>query len=165
VAIQRAYAERFNYFDTTVHPAKSQAEVIELLEDFGATNFVIQQGQVNGKYAWLVRFEWRGETYRFVFVPLECEYPEKERSFGEKRRTYHEQARWQMGRIAVHFVKAILTAAETNPDALFGFLELPAVATHPGGMPKTAAEINVEGLTAALPQLEDGVRYLTGPAT
>lgn len=161
---ERTFAERFNYFDTTVHPAKSQAEIIEMLEDFGASNFIVQQGQVQGQYAWLVRFEWRQETYRFVFVPLMCENPGKERSFGGKRRTYAEQARWQMGRIAVHFVKAILTAAEANPAALFGFLELPGIASHPGGIPKTAAELDVRELTAALPEpvVDTGIRYLTG---
>jgi hypothetical protein len=59
-----------------------------------------------------------------------------------------------MGRIAVYFVKAILTAAETNPDALFGFVELPGAGAHDGGLPMTAAELGVEGLTAALPPME-----------
>lgn len=155
-------AERANYFDTTVHPAKSQAEILETLEDFGSSNFQVIQGQANGQHAWMVRFEWRNQTYRFTFAPLKCERPTNERSFGGKRRTHQEQARWQMGRIAVHFVKAILTAAETNPDALFGFLELPEVASV-GGLPRTAAEIDVSGLTRALPDLiVDGeIRYLT----
>lgn len=154
-------AEDHNYFDTTVHPAKSQGEIMEMLEDFGAANFQIIQGQAAGRFAWLVRFEWQGETYRFTFSPLPCRFPEKERSFGGKRRTFSEQAKWQMGRIATHFVKAVLTAAAAQPAALFGFLELPGVASHPGGLPKTAAEINVEGLTRALPDMVEGqVMYL-----
>lgn len=160
--IQR-YAETANYFDTTVHPAKSQAEIMEMLEDFGAANFIIQQGQAGGKFAWLVRFEWQGKSYRFAFVPLECRNPDSERSFGGKRRKFTEQARYQMGRVAVHFVKAILTAAEMNPDALFGFLELPEVATR-GGIAVTTAELGAEELTRALPVLEfidAEVKYLT----
>lgn len=30
------HAEDANYWQTTVHPAKSQGEIIEMLEDFGA---------------------------------------------------------------------------------------------------------------------------------
>ncbi len=146
-------AEKMNYWDTTVHPAKSQAEILELLEDFGVVNCQISQGQAAGRFAWLIRFEWQGRTYHFIFIPLECQFPEKESSFGGKRRIHQEQAKYQMGRIAVYFVKAILTAAETNPDALFGFLELPAIATHPGGIPATAANLDVSGLTRALPEL------------
>lgn len=159
----KRYAEDANYFDTTVHPAKSQAEIAEMLEDFGATNFIIQQGQARGKYAWLIRFEWQAASYRFVFVPLECKYPGNTKSFGGKRRNHLEQARYQMGRVAVYFVKAILTAAEMNPDALFGFLELPAVATQ-SGIPITAAQLGAEGLTRALPlpEIVDAeILYLT----
>lgn len=158
----KTYAEDLNYFDTTVHPAKSQAEIIELLEDFGAVNHIIQQGQADGRYAWLVRFEWNDATYRFVFTPRPCRHPDKQHSFGGKRRVNQEQAKYQMGRIAVYFVKAILTAAESNPDALFGFLELPAVSSYASGLPKTAAEIGVEGLTQTLPAPVDSeVLYLS----
>lgn len=150
------FAEDANYFDTTVHPAKSQAEIVEMLEDFGTTNLMMAQGQAGGKHAWLVRFGWLGRSYRFAFTPLECRTPEKISTFGGKKRTHAEQARYQMGRIAVHFVKAILTAAEADPAALFGFVELPGAAVHPGGLPATAGELNVEGLTAALPELEVG---------
>lgn len=158
----QTYAEDMNYFDTTVHPAKSQGEIMELIEDFGATNYQIMQGQAGGRFAWLIRFEWREQTYRFTFVPLPCRTPAKEKSFGGKRRSHEDQAKWQMGRIATHFVKAILTAAAAQPAALFGFLELPGVASHPGGIPKTAAELDVEGLTRALPDVVTGeVMYLT----
>jgi len=150
---QNRFAEDGNYWQTTVHPAKSQAEIMELLEDFGTFNMIISQGQAQGKRAWMVRFEWRGVVYRFVFVPLECRDPLKEVSFGGKRRPHSEQAYYQMGRIAVYFVKAILTAAETNPDALFGFVELPGAGTHGGGLPITAAELGIEGLVGALPPM------------
>lgn len=162
----KRYAEDHNYFETTVHPSKSQAEIIELLEDFGATNYITQQGKAGGKLAWLIRFEWEGQSYRFVFTPLDCRYPNQTKSFSGKRRTHDEQARYQMGRIATHFVKAILTAAEANPDALFGFLELPTVASR-GGVPVTAAELGAEGLTKALPMpdfIEGEILYLTNGA-
>lgn len=160
----KRYAEDANYFDTTVHPAKSQGEIMELLEDFGAANFIIQQGQSAGKFAWLVRFEWRNQSYRFAFIPLDCRLPNNAKSFGGKRRAHSEQARYQMGRVAVHFTKAVLTAAEMNPDALFGFLELPAVSTQ-SGIPITAAQLGAEGLTSnlALPAnvVDAEIKYLS----
>ena len=154
------FAEDANYWSTTVHPAKSQAEIVERLEDFGATNMIVTQGQVQGRVAWLIRFEWREATYRFAFTPLECRDPEKVAKFGDRRRSHAQQARYQMGRIAGHFVKAILTAAEAHPHALFGFVELPEVATHPSGLPVTAAELDVAGLTAALPAIESSILAL-----
>ena len=39
------FAEKANYWATTVHPAKSQGEIIELLEEFGAVNYQMMQGQ------------------------------------------------------------------------------------------------------------------------
>ncbi|MEM7342988.1 MAG: hypothetical protein AAF485_01985 [Chloroflexota bacterium] len=146
------YAEQANYWQTTVHPAKSQGEIIELLEDFGATNYQITQGQAQSQYAWLIRFEWQSRSYRFTFTPLVCEYPDTERKFGGKKRTHLEQSKYQMGRIAVHFVKAILTAAETHPHALFGFMELPETASN-GGLPRTAGELDTGGIVSALPEL------------
>lgn len=146
-------AEKANYWSTTVHPTKSLAEIAVRLEEFGATQYTTAQGQAKGRSAWLIRFEWMQQTYRFVFSPLTCEHPDKESAFGGKRRTHRDQARWQMGRIAVHFVKAILTAAEAHPHALFGFLELPEMGMHPGGVPVTAGELNVEGLTSLLPEI------------
>jgi hypothetical protein len=57
----------------------------------------------------------------------------------------------------VHFVKAILTAAEAQPHALFGFIELPEMGTYPtSGLPVTAGELNVQGLVAAMPPLDVG---------
>lgn len=148
------YAEEANYWSTTVHPAKSQADIMVMLEDFGSTSIMVTQGQAGDRLAWMIRFEWQSRTYRFVFVPLKCKDPDKESSFSGKRRSHHTQARYQMGRIAVHFVKAILTAAEAHPHALFGFLELPEAGSRPGGAPMTAGELDVEGLTAALPSIE-----------
>lgn len=149
-------AEEFNYWQTTVGLGKSQGEIVGLLEDFGADSQMIAQGQARGEYAWLVRFSLRGASYRFVFIPLKCRAPDKISSFGGKRRAHRDQARHQMGRIAVHFTKAILTAAEAQPHALFGFLELPAVAQHPGGLPVTAGELDVAGLVSGLPELRIG---------
>jgi len=113
--MSKSFAEKMNYWDTVVHPARSQAEILELLEDFGVSNCQVSQGQTASRFAWLIRFEWQGRTYHFVFTPLECQSPQAEHSFGGKRRTHREQAKYQMGRIAVYFVKAILTAAETIP--------------------------------------------------
>jgi len=159
---QARFAEDANYWSTVVHPAKSQAGIIELLEDFGTSNMMVTQGQAGDKVAWLVRFEWQGAVYRFTFVPLECRNPDKESSFGGKRRRHSEQARFQMGRVAVHFVKAILTAAETHPHALFGFVELPGVGTYSGGLPMTAGEIGVERLVGTLPPMERGLLLGSG---
>lgn len=146
------YAEEANYWTTTVHPAKSQGEISEMLDDFGATAVFTMTGQVNGKYAWLIRFQWQGRQYRFTFIPLTCADPNKSFSFPDrKRRTADEQARYQMGRIAVNFVKAILTAAEATPAALFGFIELPI--KNDQGLLATTAELDIEGLTSALPAL------------
>lgn len=155
-------AEEANYWQTTVHPAKSQAEIVVMLEEFGAGNLMIAQGKTRGKLAWLIRFEWRGAAYRFTFIPLECRASDKLSTFGGKKRAHTEQAKYQMGRIAAHFVKAVLTAAEAQPDALFGFIELPEAGRHPGGMPVTAAELDVSGLVGVLPELiVDGVHLLT----
>ena len=143
------YAEETNYWQTTVQPAKSQGEIVELLEDFGALNQAIMQGQAGGRYAWLVRFEWNQKSYRFAFVPLECKFPDKISSFNKKKIMHTKQAKRQMGRIAVYFVKAILTAASTNPDALFGFLELPSGE----GLPRTAGELGLDHVVSLLPQL------------
>lgn len=153
------FAEQANYFDTTVHPARSQGEIMDMLEEFGADQVMVVQGQAQGKYAWMIRFQWQGRNYRFVFTPLSCQDPVRERSFGGKRRTYAEQAKFQMGRIAVYFVKAILTAAEAQPEALFGFLELPEAGTRYGGLPVTTAELDISELARSvslLPQLVEG---------
>ena len=157
------YAEDANYWSTTVHPAKSQAEIIELFEEFGVGDTNIMQGVTGGKYIWLIRFKWNDRSYRFVFTPLECKNPEKYFRVSNKNRSYEEQSRYQMGRIAAAFVKAILTAAETTPAALFGFLELPSPKS--GGLPPTAADLDISGIKSLLPdigvsfhpQLSDGV--------
>ncbi len=156
------YAEQANYWTTTVHPAKSQAAIIETLENFGAHSYQIMQGKAGGRFAWLVRFEWQGKSYRFVFVPLECKTPEKLRTFGSKKHTHDAQARYQMGRIAAHFVKAILTAAEAHPHALFGFMELPETATG-GGLPLTAGELDTSEIMSALPMMPDTRLLLAAP--
>jgi len=147
------YAEEANYWATTVYPAKSRAEIEELLDDFGVTQQMTVKGQVNGRVAWLIRFVWQGQSYRFTFVPLKCKEPDKITAFGGKRRSHLEQAEYQMGRIAAHFVKAILTAAEAHPHALFGFMEIPETAGA-GGMPRTAGELDISGIRSALPALE-----------
>jgi hypothetical protein len=154
------YAEAANYWDTTVNPATSQGEIIGLLEDFGATTVFMMQGQSGGKLAWMVRFQWNGKSYRFTFTPLQCQWPGQVNSYAGKRRSHEDQAKYQMGRIAVHFVKAILTAAEATPASLFGFLELPV--GRPGSIPPTAAELDVEGLTAALPEFNFKVLPASG---
>ncbi len=120
--MDKRYAEDHPYFDTTIAPSKSLSEIQELLNDFSAEAIMAVQGQTAGKYAWMIRFAWESRSYRFLFTPLECRYPTKIRSYKKDRRPNNEQARYQMGRIAVFFVKAILTAAATNPHSLFGFL-------------------------------------------
>jgi hypothetical protein len=148
----KRYAEEANYWVTMVHPTKSQSEIMALLENFGADKIQFTQGQAGGKFAWLIRFEWKGHSYRFTFAPLECKTPRAQKSFKGKRRTHFEQSRYQMARVAVHFVKAILTAAEAHPHALFGFLELPETASN-GQIPRTAGELDVAGVQSAFPVL------------
>jgi hypothetical protein len=148
------YAEDANYWQTTVSPYKSQGEIMELLDRFGAANMAVTQGKAGENLAWLIRFEWRGATYRFTFTPLPCRSPDKVSSFSGTRRAHDKQVVYQMGRIAVHFVKAILTAAEAHPHALFGFVELPEAGTYPGGLPVTAGELDVRDLVAALPPID-----------
>jgi hypothetical protein len=148
------FAEDANYWQTTVHPAKSQAEIIELLEAFGVSNMMSAQGTANGRLAWLIRFEWRGRAYRFTFTTLDPRDPDKVTRFGGVPRRHADQVRYQMGRIAVHFVKAILTAAEVQPGALFGFVELPGAGSYPGGLPVVASDLGVDGMTDLLPRLE-----------
>lgn len=153
------YAEEANYWTTTVHHSVSQSEITQLLDSFGAQAIMVMSGQSAGRFAWLIRFQWNDRSYRFAFRPLTCKYPNKSYSFNGKRRSAEDQSKYQMGRIAVHFVKAILTAAEADPAALFGFVELPG-AGH-GGIPSTASELDIDGIVSVLPQikvlcLEDG---------
>ena len=86
------YAEKANYWDTTISPAKSQGEIIEMLEKFGADNTQMTIGSAGGRYAWLIRFQWEGQSYRFAFTPLECEWPNTTRSYSKERRTNAQQA-------------------------------------------------------------------------
>jgi hypothetical protein len=141
------YAEDRPYWDTTVAPAKSLGEIQELLENFGAEATIITQGSAGGRYAWLIRFQWNDKSYRFTFIPLACRRPTNVGSFGGKKRAFEEQTRYQMGRIAVYFVKAILTAAETQPQALFGYMELSGVRSHT----IVASDLNVDEMTYLLP--------------
>ena len=156
----KRYAEDVNYFDTLVHPGKSLGEIQSLLEDFGADNYQVSQGQSGGKYAWLIRFSWKNKPYRFAFMPIECRQPVIVRTFAGKKRSNEEQSRWQMGRIAYNFVKAILTAAEMHPHALFGFMEISA-GTKPGQLPRTAGELDVDNLVRALPSDFDDLPMLS----
>lgn len=156
-------AENMPYWQTTVHPARSQGEIVELLENFGAENIMLAQGTSAGRYAWVIRFGYLGRTYRFVFTPLSQEHPDKMSKFSGKQRDHATQARWQMGRVAVHFTKAILTAAEMHPHALFGFLEIQAPGTTDPTLRMTAGDLPVDGLVSMIklplpPQIEGGQR-------
>jgi hypothetical protein len=73
------------------------------------------------------------------------------RSIGGKKIANQDRAKYQMGRIAVHFTKAILTAAEAHPHALFGFMELQG--PWDGEIPPTAGEMGIERLAAMLPEI------------
>jgi hypothetical protein len=147
------YAEDMNYWDTTVHPAKSKGEIEEMLEDFGAESIITGSGKTSeGVYAWMIRFQWRGHAYRFLFTTAACRWPGKVMTYAGKKRTNEEQAKYQMARAAYWFVKAILTAADFQPAALFSFLELPAA--RPGAIPPVASELDVEELTGRLPAIE-----------
>jgi hypothetical protein len=147
------FAENANYWDTAVKPESSQNEINEMLEKFGADAVMMARGKAGGRFAWLVRFQWQGRNYRFAFTPLECRAGYKSGRFGGKRHTHDDQARYQMGRIAVNFVKAILTAAEAQPHALFGFMELPGAASG-SFFPPVAAEVDVSALIGNAPLLQ-----------
>jgi len=145
------YAEDTNYWSTTVHPATSEGEISALLEGFGASAIMKMSAVTpDGRYLWMIRFQIDGRSYQFRFTPLACRQPEKSYSFSGKRRMASEQARYQMGRIALGMVKAVMTAAEADPAALFGFLELPGK-TNSGGIPATAADLDVSGLMELVP--------------
>lgn len=149
-----AYAEDSNYWETTVHPAKSWAEIEEMLEEFGVTETMTAKGRVEGRLVRMIRFNWQDKSYRFEFVTRKCRQPDKLASFGGKRRSFTDQAEYQMGREAVNFVKAILIAAKAKPVTLFAFQELPGVGENrPGGIPITAGELDTSKLTARLPNL------------
>jgi len=148
------YAEDSNYWETSVHPAKSWAEIEEMLEDFGVSETMTARGRVDGRPGRMIRFNWRNKSYRFEFIAKKCRQPDKIASFGGKRRSHTEQAEYQMGREAVNFVKAILIAAKSQPVTLFAFQELPGVAQQrPGGLPLTAGELDTSKLVAVLPPL------------
>lgn len=149
----RLYAEDRPYWVTTVDPNKSLGELMAQLGRFGIFRHEIRQGQALGNVAWLIRFQYLGRTHRFVFTPRPCREPDTVRSFGGTRRTHAKQALFQMGRTAFHFVKNLLAAADDQPAALFGFVELPGV-FHAGELPATAGELEVTGLTQALPELK-----------
>jgi len=157
------YAEDSNYWDTTVHPSKSQGEIVEMLEDFGAEQIMSVQGQSAGKYAWMIRFRWNGANYRFIFSPKECRTPTKVSTFGGKKRVHPDQARYQMGRTAAWFVKAILTATEERPESIFGFMELPGGGAHPSGIPYIASELNVSELVSLAPPSPEMLFLLNPP--
>lgn len=112
----KRYAEDSNYWKTTITPAKSQSEIRHLLENFGAINYGIMQGQVRGKLAWMVRFDWHGYSYRYTFTPLECKEPDKVDFFGWNIHSHAEQAHFQMGRKAVDFVQAILATIKRRDN-------------------------------------------------
>lgn len=156
---ERLYAEDRPYWNTTVQPSKSLGELMAQLAKFGIFKHEIRQGQAHGKVAWLIRFQYYGRSHRFVFTPRPCRDPDTVRSFGGVRRTHARQAVFQMGRTAFHFVKNLLAAADDQPAALFGFVELPGV-FHAGELPATAAELEVGELTGALSELK-----ITSPFT
>lgn len=145
------YAEDANYFDTIVHPANSMGEIQAMLDDFGADAIQTSTAVIDGKSIWMIRFKWYGKFFRFTFQPLECRNPDKVFTKGGKKRTVRDQAKYQMGRIAVNAVKAILTAAEAMPGALFGFAELASV--NPDGIPTIISELSINGLSQQVQKL------------
>lgn len=138
-------------YDRYIHGTPATvSERMKTAISYDLESVMFAQGNAGGRFAWMVRFHWNGANYRFAFTPLECSQPNQINSYGGKRRTHTEQAKCQMGRIACHFVKAILTAAEAQPGALFGFMELPEAASG-SGMPPVAADLDVSTLIDAAP--------------
>ena len=134
----KEFSEDLPYFSTAVQPLRSLGEVQAIMEDFGVEQVMVQTGQSKGTHAWLIRFVYSGQVYRFVFTPKKCRNPEKVMTYAGKRRTNSEQSVYQMGRTAVYFTKAMLMAADVDPDALFAFAELPNN--------KTVAELGFDGV-------------------
>ena len=149
----RLYAEDRPYWNTTVQPSKSLGELMAQLAKFGIYKHDVRQGLAHGNVAWLIRFEYLGRAHRFVFTPRPCRDPDTVRSFSGVRRSHAQQAVFQMGRTAFFFVKNLLAAADDQPAALFGFVELPGV-FHAGELPATAGELEVAELTGALSELK-----------
>ena len=142
------YAEQMPYWQTTVQPYKTQDAIMRLFKKFGAEERIISQGQAAGRYAWMVRFQWRGKSYRFVFTPLRCKSPAKQ----IKGRTHEEQATYQMARIALYCIKNLFAFPDSEflRAATFGFMEVTDGPRHPGGLPYTMAELGAEKLSGRL---------------
>lgn len=148
------YAEEMSFWTTDVDPYRSQGELMAMLNKFGAANFQVTAGQSMGANAWQVRFDWRGETYRIVFLPHPCREPDTMIMRNKHPlRMRREQAVYQMAREAVIFVKAVLNHATSRPEVLFGFKELPGMGARPDGLPYTAAELDTAQLTTQLQPL------------
>jgi hypothetical protein len=154
------YAENSPFWRTTVNPYKSQGEITALLDDFGAEAVGVMSGRIGGETAWMIRFNWRGHSYRFEFQPLPLKpRPKFAKDLTDlQKKKLQDQRICQMGRIALTFVKAMLTAADTKPSALFGFMELPDVGKRTNGLPFTAGQLdtsNIQKTFRALPSSDD----------
>ncbi len=153
-------AEEANYFMTTIHPAASMGEIQAMLDDFGADAIQTMSGSQDEKSYWMIRFRWLGRFYRFTFQPLQCANPEKIITVAGKKRTCSDQAKYQMGRIAVFAVKAVLTASEAMPGALYGFAEL--AAQNGDGIPIIVSELDITGINKCLPDLSKNLQLKDG---
>jgi len=138
---KKEWAQDFPYWQTTVKASKSRAEIDDILEKFGARVIVIATGRMEGKIAWRISFEYNDKPYLLTFHPLPVY---------SSTAAKEEQAIRQMGRLAFYTIKNLCMAAELLPASLFGFLAL----KDNQGRTRTAAELNVDGITAQLPGAE-----------
>lgn len=139
----KQYAQNFPYWQTTIKPSKSKAEVDEILARYGARVVQITTGRLEGKEAWRIAFIYDDTPYQLVFhpLPLKQDYPTTKQEY---------QALCQMGRLAVYTIKNLMMIGKLQPAALFGFMAIPG----PRGETRTTAELGVEGLVNILPELE-----------
>lgn len=152
---QPRFAEDANYWTTVVPPYESFGKILALLENFDVGTKVLSQATTDdGRMALVIRFDWFNEGHRLLFVPLECREPDKVSTFGKKKRKHSEQAKFQVARIALYSVKAILTMAESQPSVLYGFKELPGIGSHTNGLPFTAGELDLHTITKSLPTIQ-----------
>lgn len=155
------YAEEAPRWTTKVDPDASMMRIRRSLRKFGIRDVQFTEGELEGRRAWVIQFNYLSERYLFKFISRECQTPDKVRSFGGHRRAYSEQAYYQMARVAEAFTEAVLMAAVENEDVLLSFKALPAnvAGVRPDGLPYTVGDIgrcDLKSGKLALPQALQG---------
>ena len=90
----------------------SIGELGRILDKYGCDAAGTMKRKVDGKTHLIVEFALNDRRFAIEFKPLKVDY-------GRGRRTeaqLDELAEWQMGRIAVHWLKSMLTMVESGHD-------------------------------------------------